>query len=105
MEQMSLFDFVNVEDMPLDDLPENEMVRQIGLSTGLEFKYNDFLETYQAKVKGVTFSVKYSKYSVEPYTRFIGCSWDTKTQGCSAPVDSLDGAVRFFKKAIARFSE
>ena len=108
MSQLSMFDFMkpDMENLPtsLDELPEDEMVAIINQETGLDFRYKDDFWKYQAKRGNVTFTVGYSNYdgTVHGGARHISCSWDTKTQGCGSPCNSVEEAVDFFKKSIER---
>ena len=91
--QMSIFDFLPVED--LDELPEEDMVRQIGAALGIEFKYEDDLWGWTFRQKKKVLSVHYSNYSFGDCRRFISVSANCATGGCSGPMDSIEEAIRF----------
>ena len=99
-EQMTIFDLLKPS---LDDLPEEDMVRQVSSATGLDFKWRDDFWKWECKVKDVRFSVHYSNYSFGNHERFISCGYDRKTEGSSGPMDSLDEAIEFFKKGKERY--
>ena len=91
----------------LDALSEEEMVERISDATGLMFIYNDYLERYEARLsKHDKFSVRFDNYaeSVKGGARFIGCDYDYHNGGCGQPCDSLDEAIKFFKKELGRMA-
>ena len=101
--QLSIFDFLAPKETSLDDLPESEMVKAISDATGIKFKYRDSFWGWQAKIKGVTYSVQYDNYWLDDNKRrFIGADWNTTTQGASRPCDSIQEAISFFRRAIER---
>lgn len=101
--QMSIFDFLEPVGSTLDNLPESEMVKAISDATGINFKYRDSFWGWQAKIKGVTFSVQYDNYRLEDNKRrFIGADWNTTIQGAASPCDSIQEAIEFFKAAKKR---
>ncbi len=99
--QMSIFDFIELHENALDDLPESEMVKMIANATGLNFCYIDSFWGWRVKKRRVTFSVEYDNY-IEDGRRFIGADWQTSTQGASSPCDSVQEAIEFFQRAIKR---
>lgn len=104
--QMNIFDFLTPLEIPLDDLPEDEMVKMIAEATGLDFKYIDDFWGWQFKKQNVTFSVHYSNYNMTDSTaRFISTGFDTLKQGVGSPCDSIEEAIRFFKRALFRLDE
>lgn len=100
--QMSIFDFISPDDeRSIDDIPEAEMVKMIADATGLDFKYIDDFWGWQFKKRKVTFSVKYSNYNMTDSTaRFISTDFNTPKQGAGSPCDSIEEAIRFFKRAL-----
>lgn len=100
--QMTIFDIIKPNS--LDDLPEEEMVKQVSDATGLNFKYRDDFWKWECKVKDVRFSLHYSNYSIDDKRRFISCGYDRKAkEGCGSPIDSLEEAIAFFRKAKERY--
>ena len=93
MEQLSLFEC-------LETIPESDMVKQIGDALGIEFKYRGDIWGWTYTKKNVTCSVHYSRYSFEPYERFIATSVDGKMGGSSGPMDSIEDAIRFMKSGM-----
>lgn len=102
--QMTIFDFLKPQERPLEDLPEDEMVKMITDATGLNFRHIDSFWGWQCKRRGVTFSVQYDNYT-ENFRRFIGADWQTNKQGQSSPCNSVQEAIDFFRKAIRRLDK
>lgn len=98
--QMTIWDFLPPEN--LEDISEEEMVQRVGEAVGVVFTWNDFLKEYQAKIKGYTLSVEYDRYIVDDETgkgrRFIGVGFMKKNEGAAGPCDSIDEAIKWFKK-------
>jgi len=103
MEQMSIFDFMEIEKTSdLDAMSEADMVQAVKEATGIDFKFKDDLWGYVANIGKVQFEVKYSNYSIDDHRRFISVGYGTKTSGVSGPCDSLQEAIQFFKRALER---
>ena len=103
--QLSIFDIMPKEDdvdRDLETLPEDEMITLIKTHTGLPFEVDniqiDKNTLYSCKRKGLKFSVHYSRFTIEPYSKFISCGYSYKTGGVGAPCDSLEKAIAFFVK-------
>lgn len=106
IDQITIFDILPKEDLERDinDLPENEMVDIVGRTTGLNFKYDDYLTQYVAKKGELTFTLKYSNYRIDDQRRFISSGWSRKMlEGAGIPADSIEEAVEFFNSAKERF--
>ena len=72
MYQMTIFDLKPSE---LESIPIEQAVESIGQALGLSFKYNDYLQVYEAKIKQYTIDVHYSRYTTKNEwegKRFIG---------------------------------
>ena len=104
MDQVSIFDIMEVEFPDFRTLEEAEVVDIIGRSIGVSFDKVDlgrFIE-YRAEYKNSVIDVHVSHYTC--YDRegesFISCSFWNKKQmsGAGVPCDSLDEAIEFFKK-------
>lgn len=100
--QMSIFDFIDqpVQEIPLDELPEPEMVRMVSEATGLNFQRRElsgYGGWYEAKLGKVKHTVHYSNYSIDDHRRFISVGWDVGTAGGGGPTDSLTDAIEWFK--------
>ena len=98
--QMTIWDFM--EEQPLENIPEEEMARQIGSALGVTFTYDTHLGDYRAKVGKSTLSVEYSHYS-ECFDNalFIGCGFDSgppHNSGAGAPRDSIREAIEWFER-------
>ena len=96
MEQMTLFDC-------LETIPEEDMVKQIGDALGVEFKKEDELWGWVYKVKKIKCSLHYSRYSFEPYERFISTSVSGPTGGSSGPMDTIEDAISFMKSGMKQW--
>lgn len=100
MYQMTIFDF---EPSELENIPIEQTVERIGQALGLTFKYNDYLQTYQAKIKQYIVSVNYSRYTTYDANhgdRFISCGIDSKLGGSHSPEDSVEEAIAFLKACL-----
>ena len=104
--QMTIFDFLqpNISDANnLDNLPEAEMVKMIMAATGLDFEYRDDFWRYEAKRKGVKYEVGYSNYQLDDnHKRFISCGYGNNKGGSGSPCDTVQEAISFFQRALAR---
>ena len=101
-EQMSIFDFIPIPEQSLEDMTDDEIVRKIEEGTGLKFWLNTrFGNYYETKVRGVTFYIHMSRYDLDDnQNRFIGVGWDKKSEGASAPRDSVKEAIDWIKTQI-----
>lgn len=106
MNQMTIFDFVKVEDPDFHDMTEEEVVDYIGQRIGLEFKKYDlgrFIE-YRSVYKNSTIDIHISHYTCHDREgeAFIACSFWNKKQmsGAGIPADSIEEAIAFFKKRM-----
>jgi len=84
---MTIWDYLN----SLDNLPEDEMARQVGEGAGLDFKPVELiskwssLRFYQAKDKGAVYEIHYSAY-IGTAIRFIAVDWGYKRAAVALPV-------------------
>ena len=97
--QMTIWDYLD----SLDNLPEDEMARQVGEGAGLDFKPVEMitkwssLRFYQAKDKGAVYEIHYSAY-MGTAIRFIAVDWGYKKGGGGAPCDSVEEAIKYLKR-------
>ena len=98
MDQMTIFDFMEQEEhTELDNLDEAQMVAIVGRAAGLHFEWDDFFKDYRAKNGKKRYSIRYSKFSVEPFSKFISCGYDYGTGGVHGPAYNVDEAIKFFR--------
>lgn len=104
--QLSIFDFMSPEPETrgLDDIPEDEMVRNLENLTGLAFKHHE--DRYEAKYKKIMLYVHYDNYAMTDCTdRFIAVGYDTKArEGGGGPCDSIEEAAGKLKKYMEKAS-
>jgi len=109
--QLSIFDFLKSN--ALDDLPEEDMVQMIVAATGIDFQKRSFAGgrwieeeyEYSGKRGGYEYTVRYSNYNMnDSHARYISCGWGRKTEGGGSPCDSVDEAIRYFKRILERQS-
>lgn len=91
--QMTIFDFLPEQD--LDDIPEEDMVEQIGAALGIKFKYEDDFWGWCYRQKKMSLRVHYSHYSFGDHRKFISVSADCPMGGSSGPMDTIEEAIRF----------
>jgi hypothetical protein len=99
--QMTLWDYL--PEKSLEDIPEEEAVRQIGDAIGVRFLPGKF-GGYSAKVGKYTLSCEYDRYFTDVDDKigtgdlFIGVDiMDKKGCGASAPVGSIQKAIDWFR--------
>lgn len=98
--QMTIWDFLKEE--PLESIPEEEMVRQIGFALGVNFAYDPNFGNYRAKIGKSTLRVSYDHFDgCFDDALFIGCDFDSgppHSSGAGAPCDSIKEAISWFEK-------
>ena len=110
MRQMTIFDFIPSE---LETTPIETIVERISAALGMKFQWNEYLEEYQCKNKGIEVTFGLSRYfsddddvtSDEPTgDLFIGIGVEYKAHGgMGCPCDSIDEAIDTLKRNIERF--
>ena len=112
MEQMTIFDFMPVSS--LDDLPEAEMVEEVGRRIGKRFEmvelpgYRKKIRQYKLKQKNIELTLDgYSTYDTgdeRDGKRMILVGWGNKKEnsGGGAPCDDIEEAVRYFESILRR---
>lgn len=88
--------------MNLENLSEEEMVKQVSEATGIPFKYKDSLFGWVHNIKKTKeeFSIRYGNYSIGDHRRMIHCDYCKGTSGCGGPRDSVEEAIEFFMRRI-----
>ena len=108
MNQITIFDLLEPAEAALESMTTADMAREIGRQVGIEFKPSGWSDEYQAVIgKKLKLTIHKAHYSCDTVNNkegdpFIGVGWDLGTSGCGSPVDSIEEAVEFFKKAIER---
>ena len=95
----------NIEAMTLEDIAE-----KVGNALGIRFtkrpqasKYSECTEAYEAKVKGYKLEICKDTYQTMDDMdgkAFIGVEYDIKGGGGGAPCDSVNEAIRYFRKLL-----
>ena len=97
--QMSIFDLLPAES--LENIPEEEMVIQIGNALGVNFVKDQILGDYRAKIGQSVLSLHYSYYQgCFNDEKFISCGVYDKKNNCGsgAPRDSIQEAIEWFER-------
>ena len=100
--QMTIFDYIS----ELDDIPVEEMVRQVSEAVGIVFerKTAEWFENgtgvwYESrKSKHEMFDLCYDRYA-DTNRKFIGAGWQYKTSAGGVPCDTIQEAIDFFNRA------
>ena len=109
MDQLTIFDYLP-SSYDVAAMTTGEIASVIGDMLDLPFekvpgdKYT-IEEEYAVKIKNITYSIGKNKFSVPPYTWYISCGWQKNGgnyAGASAPIDTVDEAVRWFRKALEK---
>ena len=107
--QMTIFDFLKPTYQSINSITEEEAAGYIGEALGLEFSHKtlgDF-EYWEAKKGPFKLGVKYDNFfpGINGGRRFIGCDIENKRihAGGSAPLDTIDEAVAYFRKKMEEF--
>lgn len=103
MEQLTIFDYLEDEDLEVTEDNENEIVKRLSEKTWLDFAKKDLrgFKYYLAKVGKIDIELNFSTY-YESTKHFVGVSWNYKTSGGSAPCDTLNEAYEKIKTYIKR---
>lgn len=106
--QMSIFDFIQDDDVDIEDMTTEQLAEKIGSSIGVKFVKGNFLDEYCFKKKKYTISVRKSHYQCDTYNRkegdaFISCDFSYGNGGYASPIDSIDDAILFFRKIIDEY--
>ena len=107
--QMTIFDLLRQKD--LDEMPEEDMVREVSSRIGIVFqwvayppsKYNEGRGEWVAKYKGLRLTVGFDT-NVDG-EKYIGTGYDypKEKSGGGAPCEDIDEAVDWFNRVISRY--
>lgn len=111
--QMTIFDYLEEEPAPdFKTMTDEAIAEYIGQKLGVRFQWSQIFEEYTAKVPGsyrgkrvnMMLSVHTSTYNLKDDAKngqhFISCDISYNGGGAGSPCDSLEEAVRFFRKQI-----
>lgn len=100
--QLSIFDLFP-EYPDFNTVSEEKCVSIIGDVLGLKFSYSVRFGVWKARIGCIDLSVNYSTY-MGSETRFISVGYDNRRDhsGGGAPCDSIDEAIRYFRKCIEK---
>lgn len=105
MDQMTIFDFLPQE-YDIEKMTIKEIAEVIGERLGISFQKSKFdgleYEPYEAKVGKVTLEIEKNRFSVPPYIWYVGCGVSYNKGGAAAPIETIDGAVKWFKRELSR---
>ena len=104
--KLNCWPFEDIEQMTLEYIAE-----KVGDTLGITFtktlpassKYAEFGEIYAAKVKGYRLEISKDTYQTMDDLdgkAFIGVEYDIKGGGGGAPCDSVNEAIRYFRKLL-----
>jgi len=103
--QMTIWDYL--PETPLEDIPEEDAVKQIGDAIGVNFQPDKY-GGYVAKSGKYILRCQYDRYCVDVDDEigtgdlFIGVDFEVKNKvwGASAPRDSIQKAIAWFRNEI-----
>ncbi len=106
LNNLNCWPFEDIEAMALEDIAE-----KVGNALGIIFtkqmptssRYAEFGEIYAAKVNGYKLEISKDTYQTMDELdgkAFIGVEYDTKGRGGGAPCDTVNDAIRYFRKLL-----
>lgn len=105
MDQMTIFDFLPQE-YDIEKMAAKEIAEAIGSRLGINFQKRKSdgydCEIYEAKVGKLTLEVDKNQFNVPPYTWYVGCGCNYSHGGSAAPIETIDGAVKWFRRELNR---
>lgn len=110
--QISIFDLLSEGgekvEYDLETMTTESMAKVVGDAIGIEFKPSGWSDEYEGKYKKAKLSIHKSHYSCAVGDRkegdpFVGCGWSLGTGGSGSPVDSIEGAIKWFKSRMERY--
>lgn len=105
MDQMTIFDFLPQE-YDVEKMTVKEIAEVVGERLGISFQKSKLdgleYESYEAKVGKATLEIDKSRFVVPPYTWHIGCRYSYGKGGSGAPIETIDGAVKWFKRELSK---
>ena len=112
--QISIFDLLSEVgekvEYDLEEMTTESMAKVVGDAIGIEFKPSGWSDEYEGKFKKAKLSIHKSHYSCAVGDRkegdpFVGCGWSIGTSGCGSPMDSIEGAIKFFKNRMGSYKD
>lgn len=105
--QISIFDILPPEEIEYDirSMSTADMARVVGNAIGYEFKPSGWEDEHEVKIKKLTLSIHKSHYvgGDKKGSPFIGCGWSENTGGGASPIDSIEAAIRYFKRILGMY--
>lgn len=105
MDQMTIFDFLPQE-YDIEKMATKEIAKVIGDRLGVSFQKCKIdgldCETYEAKVGKLRLEVDKDRFSVPPYTWYVGCGVSYNKGEAGAPIETIEGAVKWFRRELSR---
>ena len=105
MDQMTIFDFLPQE-YDIEKMATKEIAKVIGDRLGVSFQKVKIdgldCETYEAKVGKLRLEVDKDRFSVPPYTWYVGCGVSYNKGGAGAPIETIECAVKWFRRELSR---
>lgn len=105
MDQMTIFDFLPQE-YDIEKMATKEIAKVIGDRLGVSFQKCKIdgldCESYEAKVGKLRLEVDKDRFSVPPYTWYVGCGVSYNKGGAGAPIETIEGAVKWFRRELSR---
>lgn len=103
--QMSIFDFIECNENSIEDMTSKQLAEIIGQAIGIDFKPSGWKDQYEFKIKKFKMTVRKSHYSCDTMINkegdaFISCGYSYGIGGAGSPIDTIDGAIKFFRRFI-----
>ena len=106
-DQLTIWDLIEPESDNLENMTSADMAKAVSKLTGIMFKPSGWDDEHEAFIGKLKLTIHKSHYSCDTVHNkegdaFVSCGWDLRTSGCGSPIDSIEGAAEFFRKAIER---
>lgn len=107
--QISIFDILPPEEnYDIQSMTTEDMARVVGNAIGYQFKPSGWEDEYEVKIKKLTLSIHKSHYLCDTKDRkegspIIGCGWSENTGGGGSPIDSVEDAIKYFKRVLGLY--
>lgn len=110
--QMSIFEMIGIDEKKnIENMTTEELAKEIGQIIGVNFVPSGWRDEYEARItKKLVLSIHKSRYACDTMMNkegdaFIGCGFSyNNNEGGGSPIDTIDGAIKYFKHAIAKYS-
>ena len=104
-DQLNLFSLIEAPD--INDIPESEAVQIVGNRLGVQFKYNDFFDLWEAKCGKMHLALSYGRFFPDVFDGrlFLGADYWIQHSGGSAPCDGIDEATAYFQRKIEEWGQ